>query len=222
MGKMIELKAADGFEFGCYHAEAQGTRQGGLILIQEIFGLTDHIKELADGFAANGYEVLAPSMYDRQGKGWSVGYTPDDVHEAIKRAGTNTMENACMDVEAARDFLSAGGPVYITGYCYGGSVTWVAACRVTGLNAAASYYGRLVIDHMDERPRCPTILHFGEIDPTIPLDAVRRIEAAHPDIPTYVYEGADHGFQSDRPQHFDEAAASLARERTLTHFAANR
>lgn len=222
MGKMMELTAADGFTFDAYHAEAVGTRKGGLILIMEIFGITDHIKELCDGFAADGYEVIAPSMYDRQGKGWFVGYSQNDVQEAIKRAGTNTMENACMDVEAARDFLQERGPVYITGYCYGGSVTWVAACRVDGLAAAASYYGRLVIDHVEETPKCPIILHFGETDPTIPMDAVRRIEAAHPDIPSYVYEGADHGFQSDRPQHYNETAATLARERTLAHFAANR
>lgn len=221
MGRMIDLTAADGFAFGAYHAEAEGTRKGGLILIQEIFGVTDHIKELADGFAKDGYEVIAPSMYDRQGKGWTSGYTEQDVADAIAKAGANTMENACMDVEAARDFLKDRGPVFITGYCYGGSVTWVAACRVDGLAAAASYYGRLVIDHVDETPKCPTIFHFGELDPTIPLDAVRRIEAAHPECPSYVYEGADHGFQSDRPQHHDATAAALARERTLALFAAN-
>lgn len=221
MGQMIDLTAADGFAFGAYHAEAEGTRKGGLILIQEIFGVTDHIKEQADGFAKDGYEVIAPSMYDRQDKGWTSGYTEADVADAIAKAGANSMENACMDVEAARDFLKERGPVFMTGYCYGGSVTWVAACRVDGLAAAASYYGRLVIDHVDENPKCPTIFHFGELDPTIPMDAVRRIEAAHPECPSYVYAGADHGFQSDRPQHYDEAAATLARQRTLDHFAAH-
>lgn len=216
-GTMISLTASDGFGLEAYHVEAVGERKGGLVLIMEIFGVTQHIKELCDSFAQDGYEVIAPQMYDRQERGFAVGYSQDELQQAIAYAGKVNFDDAMKDTQAAINVLAARGPVFATGFCFGGSVTWLMACRNTDLNAVSSYYGRLVIDYVDEQPQCPTICHFGDRDASIPMDAVQRIEAKHPGVGVYVY-AADHGFQSDRPQHYDAAAATQARERTLAHF----
>jgi carboxymethylenebutenolidase len=219
-GKTIQLKSGDGAEIDCYHVQASGDRKGGLVLIMEIFGVTDHIRELCDGYAADGYEVLSPALYDRQQKDFEASYSQEDIETSLKLRAENTYENTVLDCQACVDFLKPRGPVFITGYCYGGSVSWLAACRVNGLSAAAGYYGGAIIEFNEEDPKCPTILHFGEKDASIPIDDVREIEASHPDVQVYVYN-ADHGFNSDRRQNYDEACALQAKERTLNHFASN-
>lgn len=219
-GKTITIKSAsDGAELGTYHVTASGERRGGLVLVQEIFGVTDHIRDLCDGFAADGYEVLAPSLYDRAHRDWQATYSDDDIATSMKLAQKVDFEHTEGDIQAAIDFLHRQGNqrVHITGYCYGGSVAWVAACRCEGLTSAAGYYGRRVIDFNAEEPKCPTILHFGERDKAIPMEWVREIEAEHPDVRVYVYD-ADHGFNSDRRANYDEAATLEARERTLQLF----
>lgn len=223
-GKMILLRSkADGFAFRAYHVEPEGERRGGLVLVQEIFGVTDHIRELCDGYAADGYEVLSPSLYDRQERGFEAEYTEAGIAQAMKLRDGHEMEYSVGDVQSCIDRFrdATEGPVYITGYCYGGSVAWVAACRCKYLAAASGYYGRAIIEHIDEQPRCPTILHFGKTDASIPLEWVDRIEAAHPDVLVFRYE-AGHGFNSDRRKDYDPASAALARERTLALFATNR
>ena len=219
-GNTITLKSGDGAEIDCYHVAAEGDRRGGLVLIMEIFGVTDHIKELCDGYAAEGYEVLSPAIYDRQVKGFEATYSDEDIKKSLEIRAANSYENTVLDAQMCIDFLKPRGPVYMTGYCYGGSITWVAACRADGLAAAAGYYGGAIKDFIDEKPKCPTILHFGEKDASIPMDDVRRIEQAHPDVAVYVYD-ADHGFNSDRRQHYDAGCAKLARERTIALFEAN-
>lgn len=216
-GTMITLKSGDGADIDCYHVAPQGTRKGGLVLIMEIFGVTSHIKELCDGYAADGYEVLSPALYDRQQKGFEATYSDTDIQLSLKLRAANSIENTILDTQMCVDYLTPRGPVFMTGYCYGGSVTWLAACRANGLTAAAGYYGGAIKDHIDENPKCPTILHFGEKDAGIPMDDVRRIEKAHPDVAVYVYD-ADHGFNSDRRQNFDAECAKLARDRTLSLF----
>ena len=138
-GDMIELSAPDGFTFGAYHVSPQEPRKGGLVLIQEIFGVTPHIKSLCDGFAQDGYEVIAPSVYDRVERGFATGYTEEDIARARGAAEATPPHTAAGDVQAAIDTLKDKGPVFITGYCYGGSLTYVAACRCTGLTAAAGF-----------------------------------------------------------------------------------
>ena len=223
-GKTISVKSKhDGYIFRAYHVMPEGERKGGLVLVQEIFGVTDHIRELCDGYAADGYEVIAPSLYDRQERGFEADYTPDGIAQAMKLRDGHDMNTSIGDVQTSVDWLRdrADAPVYITGYCYGGSVAWVAACRCKYIAAASGYYGRAIIDFIDETPRCPTILHFGRTDASIPMDWVEKIAAQHPDIPVHIYE-AGHGFNSDRRKDYDEASATLARERTLELFATNR
>jgi carboxymethylenebutenolidase len=217
-GRMIELSGAGGFKLGAYHVEAEGARKGGLILIQEIFGVTDHIKDLCDGFAHDGYEVIAPSLYDRIEKGFAVGYGDDGRKRGLEASQTTPVDQATGDVQAAFDLLTSKGPVFITGYCYGGSITYVAACRIKGLAAASSFYGRLIPDYLNEKPKCPLIMHFGETDASIPLENVRKVQAARPEAHVYLYD-AGHGFCSDRPTHHNAKACALARARTLDHFA---
>lgn len=218
-GKMITLKSGDGADILAYHVKAEGARKGGLVLIMEIFGVTDHIKDLCDGYAARGYDVVSPQLYDRQVKDFKATYSQDDIQKSLEYRAKNPIENAVMDVQASVDKLRAdgNGKVFITGYCYGGTVTWVAACRVKGLDAAACYYGGAIKDFLAETPKCPTINHFGEKDHSIPMDVVEKIKAAHPEVPAYVYD-ADHGFNSDRRNNYDKAAAELALKRTLELF----
>ena len=225
-GTMTTMTMSDGAKIGVYHVEPKGARRGGLVLIQEIFGVTEHIKECCDSYADEGYEVLGPSLYDRESPGFAVSYSPEDVQKAIRIArGEHPFELSITDSQSCIDALKGpdklGGKVFITGYCYGGTVSWAAACRCDGLAAASGYYGGNIIAMNDLMPKCPTILHFGKEDHGIPMDAVEKIRAAHPEVTVYVYEGVGHGFNSDRRTDYNEAAAKLARQRTLELFRAN-
>jgi carboxymethylenebutenolidase len=220
-GTMIKMKMSDGAEIGVYHVEPTGKRRGGLVLIQEIFGLTEHIKECCDRFAAEGYEVLGPAVYDREAPGFEASYSPEDIQKAIKIArGEHPFDLSVKDSQTCIDALKDKGPVYITGYCYGGSVTWAAACQCSGLAAASGYYGGNIVQMIDQQPKCPTILHFGKHDHGIPMEAVDKIKAAHPEVAVYVYD-AGHGFNSDRRTDYNPEAAKLAMQRTLELFRGN-
>ena len=192
--------------------------RGGLVLIQEIFGVTEHIKECCDSFADEGYEVLGPSLYDRESPGFAVSYEPEDIQKAFKIARSeHPFEQSIADACTCISALAKKGPVFITGYCYGGSVSWAAACKCDGLAAASGYYGGKIPEMAEWQPKCPTILHFGKQDHGIPMEQVERIQKLHPDVPVYIYD-AGHGFNSDRRQDYNPEAATLARRRTLDLF----
>lgn len=222
--KTILLRSKhEGFAFRAYHSWPEGPTKGALVLVQEIFGVTDHIRELCDQYAADGYDVIAPSLYDRQERGFEAEYTKEGIAEAMKLRDGHEMKFSVGDVQACIDWLrdeQGAQKVFITGYCYGGTVAWVAACRCKGLNAASGYYGRGIVEHILETPLCPTILHFGRNDASIPMEWVERIAAEHPEVPVHVYE-AGHGFNSDRRTDYDATSAKLARERTLALFETN-
>ncbi len=218
-GSTLTLTSGDGARIDCYHVVPEGERKGGLVLIMEIFGVTEHIKEMCDRFAEDGYEVLSPALYDRQQKNYQAGYAPEDIQRSLEMRAANPYDNTVLDVQMCIDALKDKGPVFVTGYCYGGTVAWLAACRCHDLTAAAGYYGGAIKDFIDEQPKCPIILHFGEHDHSIPMTNVAAIRQAHPDVPVYIYD-AGHGFNSDRRADYNEAAAELARKRTLDHFAA--
>ncbi len=212
---------SDGAEIGVYHVEPVGPRRGGVVLIQEIFGVTDHIKEQCDLYATQGYEVLGPSLFDREAPGFDVGYGPEDMQKAVRIArGEHPFDLSVKDAQTCIDVLKDKGPVFITGYCYGGSVAWAAACRCTGLAASSGYYGGKIGELAEENPRCPTILHFGSNDSHIPPEVAEKVKQLHPDVMVYLYD-AGHGFNSDRRADYNETAAKLARERTLELFRAN-
>jgi carboxymethylenebutenolidase len=219
---MERMTMADGAEVGVYRAEPVGERRGGLVLVQEIFGVTEHIRGLCDDYAADGYEVLSPALFDREHPRFESDYTGPDFQRAVQLARElHPFDQSLSDVQTCIDALKDRGPVFVVGYCYGGSVAWFAATRMTGIAAAAGYYGSLIPGAADEEPKVPVILHFGRFDSGIPMEGVERVAAkAWPNAEVHVYD-AGHGFNSDRRKDYHEASAELARARTLALFRAN-
>ena len=217
MGVTLQLTAADGHGFDAYRADPEGTHKGGIVVIQEIFGVNSHIRSLCDKFAAEGYTALAPALFDRVGKGIELAYEEADVAEGRDIRGKITWDQAVSDVAAAVDVLKSEGKVGVVGYCWGGSLTWLAACRLD-LACAVGYYGGQIADFKDEKPRCPVVLHFGDTDASIPMDAVEAVKAAQPDVPVYVYP-AGHGFACDIRGSFHAESTAEALPRTLALFA---
>jgi carboxymethylenebutenolidase len=215
MGQMLELTAADGVKLSAYRADPSGRPRGGLVVAQEIFGINSHIRNVCDGFAADGYLTIAPALFDRYQRGFEVGYTPDDIAKGRELKMKAGIDAALKDVAAARDLIASAGKVAIVGYCWGGYVAWMAACRLTGFACAIPYYGGGMLEAIGEHPKCAVIAHFGERDSGIPIEGVRKFAAAHPEIQVYTY-AADHGFNCDQRGSYDGASAKLARERTLS------
>ena len=223
MAQLIKIKSGhDGFEFDALHAEPQGQRRGGVIVIQEIFGLDDYVRADVARWAAQGFEVLAPSMFDRGERGFTAKHDDAGIQAAVKLAMANGPDNAMSDIQACIDKLSARGPVFIVGYCYGGTMVWLAASRCTGLAAGSSYYGGQVAGMAGLPLSCPVELHLGRKDAHIPADEVKaKVQAAHPDVPVFIYENSGHGFNNDGRPDSDLEDAKLARQRTLALFEAN-
>ena len=217
MGKMIELTASDGHKLAAYRADPASKPRGGIVVIQEIFGVNSHIKSVADGFAADGYLAIAPAMFDRAQKNVDLGYSPDDIAKGRDIRAKITNDMAVKDVEAAVKAASSAGKVGIVGYCWGGFVAWLAAAKVPGLACAVPYYGGGILDHAELEPRVPLMGHFGDKDAHIPVDGVRKLAARHPKHQIFIY-AADHGFNCDQRGSWNAPAAKQARERTLGFF----
>lgn len=222
MGAFEKLTMSDGAEISVYRAEPEGKRRGGLVLVQEIFGITDHIRDLAHEYAADGYEVLAPALFDREHPGFEADYSGDGLARGIEFARElHPFDVSLADVQTCVDALAAKGPVFVVGYCYGGSIAWFAATRMHNVAAASAYYGSLIPGASDEVPKVPIVLHFGRHDHGIPMEGVEKLIAAdHPNATVHVYE-AGHGFNSDRRKDYHEPSSDLAKERTLELFEAN-
>jgi carboxymethylenebutenolidase len=225
MGTMIELKSADGTLVPAYEARPTGTPKGAVVVIQEIFGVNSHIRNVADGYAAEGYVALAPAAFHRVKPGVELGYAEADMGEGF---GYKTAVEALpapgvmQDIQAAIDHVAkvSGGKVGIVGYCWGGLLTWRAACTLTGLSAAAPYYGGGVTTEaeMARHPQVPVLAHFADEDKWIPLDTVEAFKTAHPEVEVQTY-AAHHGFNCDQRGAWHAPSAQLARERTLAFFA---
>jgi carboxymethylenebutenolidase len=219
MGERIKLTASDGFTFNAYRAAPEGKPRGGVVLIQEVWGTNNWIRSVADRFAKHGYLTIAPSMFDRVEMGYeSENYTPDQfviIGELMKKF---SHETALLDVQAAVAAAAPGGKVGITGYCFGGTVSWRAASLASGLSAASGYYGGGIPNYLELDPKVPTEMHYGGKDTGIPLDQIEALKARHPEADIYTYD-AGHGFcNSDRPGNFNEAACTKASARTLAFF----
>lgn len=217
MGKSITLKASDGHSFSAYRADPAGKPRGGIVVVQEIFGVNKHIREVADGYAADGYLAIAPALFDRVQRGVDIGYTPEDIQTGIGLKSKVGIDMALMDVAPAIKAASEVGKVGIVGYCWGGYVAWMAAARASGLACSVPYYGGGVTDNINEQPKCPAMLHFGDKDQHIALAGVEKLKVAHPKQIVHIY-AADHGFNCDHRGSYNAAAAKLARERTLEFF----
>jgi carboxymethylenebutenolidase len=192
-------------------------------VIQEIFGVNSHIRAVADGYAEQGYLAVAPAIFHRVKPNVDLGYEQDDMAAgmALKTATEALPSPGVMqDIQAAIQHASQAGKVGIVGYCYGGLLTWRAACTLNGLSAAAPYYGGGVTtpDEIARKPKCPVLAHFGDQDHWISLESVEAFKKAHPEVEVHVYH-ANHGFNCDQRASYNAEAAKLARERTLAFFA---
>ena len=214
MGDWIQLTADDGHELSAYETDPGDTNRG-LVVIQEIFGVNEHIRDMVDRFAGHGYRAVAPALFDRVRPGVELGYDENGINDGREIRGQVSWDDAVADMKAAVTHLSAHGPVAVVGYCYGGSMAYLASTRLA-VAAAVGYYGGQIVQFLDETPGCPLMLHFGETDRAIPLDDVEKIRANFPEVPIHVYEGAGHGFSCDRRGSYHEPSATLALERTLT------
>lgn len=220
MGEFTTLKASDGHEFAAYVAEPDGAPRGGIVLVQEIFGVNSHIRGVCDGFAADGYKVVAPALFDRIERGVETGYSPDEIAAARELKGRMDWDSPLLDIQAAAGALS-GLKTGVIGYCWGGSLAWLAATRLDGFAAAVCYYGGQINDFRGESAKCPVMMHFGTEDASIPMDAVEAIRAAQTDAVIHIYEVAGHGFNCEQRGSYDAASAATARERTLAFLAKN-
>ena len=219
MGKRISLIASDGFSLNAYTASPEGKARGGVVVIQEVWGLNGFVRGVCDRFARHGYYAVAPAMFDRVDYGYeSENYAPEQfavIGELMKKFEQKT---ALLDVEAAIKEAASAGKVGITGYCFGGAISWRAANAGLGLSAASGYYGGGVANYIDLEPNVPLEMHYGDHDTGIPLEQVEQVRARHPNVGVYLYD-AVHGFcNSDRPQNFNEAACKKASARTLEFF----
>jgi len=225
MGQFIDLTAKDGFSFPAYVAEPVGTPKGGIVVIQEIFGVNSHIRSVADGYAAAGYLAIAPATFHRVKPGVDLGYNAESMAEgsALKTAVEALPAPGVMqDLQAAVEYAAKAGKVGIVGYCYGGLLTWRAAESVSGLAAAAPYYGGGMTgpEEASRQSKVPVLAHFGSKDHYISLESVEAFKKAQPEVEVHIYD-ADHGFNCDQRGSYDAPAARLARERTLAFFAAH-
>jgi len=223
MGQITQLKPADGQPIPAYVAEPKGQPKGGIVVIQEIFGVNSHIRSVADGYAAEGYLAVAPAIFHRVKPEVDLGYAEEDMSAGMAlKAATEALPapGVMQDIQAAIQLASQAGKVGIVGYCYGGLLTWRSAAQLEGLSAAVPYYGGGVTtpDEIARKPRCPVLAHFGDQDKWISLESVEAFRKAHPEVEVHVYH-ANHGFNCDQRGSHDAEAAKLARERTLAFFA---
>ncbi len=208
------LTAADGHTFSAYIARPDGTPRGALVAVQEIFGVNSHVRSVADGYAADGYLAIAPALFDRVERGVEIGYSADDVARGRALRDASGNDKPMLDIAAAMAHVKHAGRTGIVGYCWGGLLSWLAACELDGLAASVPYYGGGVPGQAARKPRCPVMAHFGERDAHIPLDTVEAFRRAQPGITVHVY-AADHGFNCDQRGSFDAPSAALARQRSL-------
>ena len=227
MGQHRQLRAADGFAFDVYEALPDGEPKAAVVVIQEIFGVNAHIREVADGFARDGYAALAPAVFDRVERGVELGYDADGMGRGRDLAFNGLVqEDTLRDLQATVEEAGKYGSVGVVGYCYGGLMTWLSACELDGIACASAYYGGGIAGTLERAPgearspKCAMAMHFGALDAHIPLSDVDAIKAALPEVPVHVYD-ADHGFNCDHRGSYHAESAALARERTIALFAAH-
>ena len=216
MSEIVKLKAKDGHELDAYVARPAGEPIGGLVVVQEIFGVNHHIRSVADGFAKDGFLAVAPAMFDRFQRDVELGYSGEDWQIAMGYAQKINIDDAVLDVSAALDYVKkeTGTKSGVVGYCFGGSMAWLAAARLDP-DVAVGYYGGYIPKFNYENPRVPVMLHFGAKDEHIPLEGIEQVKAAHPEVEVYLYD-AGHGFNCDERASYSAMSSKIARERTVT------
>ena len=220
MGKHFTLTAADKHSLGAYRADPKSAPKGGIVVIQEIFGVNNHIRNVCDRFAEDGYVAVAPALFDRQIRDYQSGYTPPEIEKSRTYVAKPDWDAMLRDTDAAIKEIASVGPIAIVGFCMGGSIAFLAATRLSGLSAAVAYYGGQIVKFADEKPKCPTQMHFGEKDHGIPMSDVEIIKQKRGgDSEIYVYADAGHGFHCDERGSFHKSSADVAYERTTAFLA---
>jgi len=218
MSETVKLTAQDGHQLGAYVARPQGTPKAGLVIVQEIFGVNRHIRSVADGYAKDGFLVIAPALFDRIEPGIELEYGGENGKRAYELMGKLNPATALLDVAAALAWVrqeSGHSKAGVVGFCYGGFLSWLSATRLDP-QVAVGYYPGGIDKVADETPKVPVMLHFGEQDTHIPVTVAEKVHAAHPKVQIYLYEGAGHAFNRDVwPESYDAESAMLARERSL-------
>lgn len=215
MGEMTELTASDGHKLAAYRAQPDGAPKAGIIVVQEIFGVTEHIQRVTDQFAEQGYLAIAPSLFDRVQPDVVLEYT--EFEKARNTMQRLELDDTVKDMAATAAAVRSAGKVGAVGYCWGGAIADLAACRIE-IDAAVAYYGRMIVEWLELKPTCPVMYHFGDKDPLIPAEMVAEIRAARPDGVFYTYPEAGHGFSCDERPDYHPESAELALARTLKFF----
>lgn len=214
MGKHFSLTAADNHSLGAYRADPAGKPKGAMVVVQEIFGVNSHIRNVCDRLAAEGYVAVAPALFDRFVRDFQSGYSADEVAHARTYIAKIEWPKILLDIQAALDEVKPAGPLGVIGFCLGGSAAFLSATRLNGLKAAVAFYGGQIVKFADEKPKCPMQMHFGETDASIPMSDVAIVKEKRPDCEIYTYP-AGHGFYCDERASFHNPSATLAWERTV-------
>ena len=215
MGQFISVRAADGHELAAYVAKPDGEPTAGLVVVQEIFGVNQHIRAVADSYAQDGFLAVAPALFDRVERGVDLGYEGADMQRALTFIPKINVDKAVVDIGAALEYArkTTGKKVGVIGYCLGGTLAWLAAARLNPA-VAVGYYGGRIGNYAAETPKAPVMLHFGRQDAQIPAEEVNKIKQAHPDVQIHWYD-AGHAFNATPRSSYNAGAAKLARERSL-------
>lgn len=219
MGSTMTLSSADGHSFSAYRADPPGRHaRAGVVVVQEIFGVNAHIREVCDWYADHGYWAIAPALFDRVDRGFERGYTPDTIAEGVGVVGKLNPANTLADIAAAATAVRPAGKVGVVGYCFGGTMAAAASINLAGtVDAAVSYYGGGTVGMTDQQPKTPLMCHYGDLDAYIPGDQVATIRQKWPMAIVHQYD-ADHGFNCDHRESYNAGAAKLAQARTLSFF----
>lgn len=215
MGTWIDITAADGHRLSAWQAQPEGRAKGGLVIAQEMYGVNGYLRGVVEHYAAKGYLAIAPRLYDRLEPGLTIDYDDEGNRRAKQIYRNYDWSKAMVDLEAARDAVAMAGRVAILGFCFGGSLAWLAACR-SSFACAVAYYGGEMTRYMDEDGHCPVQCHVGALDTALSPKKVAQFQARYPDVPFHVYPGAVHGFDNEtRGARHHPEATGIARARTL-------
>ncbi|MCK9915669.1 dienelactone hydrolase family protein [Microbacteriaceae bacterium K1510] len=212
---MIELTANDGHKFTAYRADPADTPKGAVVVLQEVFGVNDHIRKIADGFAAKGYVAIAPSLFDRVKTGVALGYDDDSRADGLRLTEELGTETPLADIQATVDAVKDAGKVAVVGYDWGAYLAYLSGNRVGGIACTIGYYGGEIVNHYREKRKVPTLLHFAEDDALIPFEQVVQFRASRPDVSSFTYPSTAHSFNCEESGTYNEDSAQKALERTL-------
>jgi carboxymethylenebutenolidase len=213
----LEIVAKDGHKLGLYVASPAENPKGAVLVLQEIFGVNEHIRSVCDRLAGDGYVAAAPALFDRVKRDHQTGYSPEDVQAGLGLLPTFSFDDALLDIEAGVGYLADQGKVSILGFCIGGSLAYLAAVRLDNIASASCFYGGRVVEFANENPRCPVQMHYGEHDASIPPENVASVRAKQPNLPVFTYD-AGHGFNCDARAAYEPGSAAIAWKRTMEMF----